>query len=187
MACTCNNCNSDPCGCKDHGLTTPCGYTECSTGNERCDDVQCTECVSYCGSTFRIETPTGILKVESGERLDQILQKFALMFVHGIDVCAADNVHHAPYNLYAETVTSTTIDIVWGGISSLSEEFDVFYDTIDTPSGWTQANANPLATAIDKYTIIDLAPATEYKIKVESTFGGLTCDSVEILVTTLSA
>jgi len=187
MACKCNKCNSNPCGCKDHGLTTPCAYTECGVGNERCDDIQCTECVSYCGSTFRIETSSGILKVESGERLDQILQKFALMIANGIDVCTADNVHHAPYNLYADKITSTTVDIVWDGISSLSESFSVYYDTVDAPSGWTQANTNALATAVNTYTVEELDPETEYKIKVVSTFGSNTCDSVEILVTTLEA
>ena len=54
MACNCSNCNTDPCGCQDHGLTTPCTYTNCATGNERCDDVQCTECVSYCGTSFQV-------------------------------------------------------------------------------------------------------------------------------------
>lgn len=187
MACTCSNCNSDPCGCKDHGLTTPCGYTECGVGNERCDDVQCAECVSYCGTSFQVESSVGLFKIESGERLDQILQKMALMLVNGFGLCNADNVHHAPYNLYAEGITNTTVDVVWGGISSLSTSFSVYYDTVLTPSGWTPANTTALAPAINNFTIINLAPNTEYKIKVVSTFGAVTCDSVEILITTLPA
>lgn len=184
MSCNCNTCKSSPCGCSDHSLTTTCGYTDCSPGKERCDDVQCTECVSYCGSTFQVETPSGILKVNSGERLDQIIQKFSLIIANGLGTCTADNVHHAPYNLYAEDITDTTITAVWGGISSLSTAFNVYYDTVTAPSGWVLANATPLATAIDDFEISLLAPNTEYKIKVVSLFGSLTCDSVEILVTT---
>ena len=75
---SCTNCNnSSPCGCKDTALTTPCGYTQCGIGNERCDDVQCAECVSYCGTSFQVTTPEGVLKIDSGERLDQIIQKFS--------------------------------------------------------------------------------------------------------------
>jgi len=187
MSCKCNSCNSDPCGCKDHGLTTPCGYTDCGVGNERCDDIQCAECVSYCGTSFQIESVAGLFKIESGERLDQILQKMALMLVNGFGVCNADNVHHAPYNVYAEQITDTTVDVVWGGISSLTNSFSVYYDTVVSPTGWTLANTTILAPAINDFTIINLAPNTEYKIKVVSSFGGSTCDSVEILVTTLSA
>lgn len=187
MACnSCDKCKSSTCGCNDHSLTTTCGYTDCSPGNERCDDVQCAECVSYCGTSFRVETPGGSLKVESGERLDQIVQKFALMIANGLGVCTADNVHHAPYNVYAEDITDTTLSVVWGGISSLSTAFDVYFDTVTSPTGWIQANALPIATAVSDFQITALTPATEYKIKVVSTFGGSTCDSVEILVTTLA-
>lgn len=186
MACTDCNKTSNPCGCKDTALTTPCGYTKCDTGNERCDDVQCTECVSYCGTSFQIETPGGILKVDSGERLDQVIQKFALMIANGLGTCTATNVHHAPYNVYAEDITDTTLSVVWGGISSLSASFDVYFDTVTSPTGWVQVNTLPIATAVSDFQITALTPATEYKIKVVSTFGGSTCDSVEILATTLA-
>ena len=183
--CNCN-CSKLPCGCSDIRHETPCGYTDCSPGNERCDDVQCTECVSYCGSTFQVETPGGILKVNSGERLDQIIQKFSLMIANGLGVCTADNVHHAPYNVYAEDITDTTLSVVWGGISSLSTSFNVYFDTVAGPTGWVLANTLPIATAVSDFQITALTPATEYKIKVVSTFGGSVCDSVEILVTTLA-
>jgi hypothetical protein len=186
MACTgCNN-SSNPCGCKDTGLTTPCGYTQCGVGNERCDDVQCAECVSYCGTSFQIESPGGILKVESGERLDSILQKFALMIVNGVGPCTADNVHHAPYNLYAEGITNTTVSIVWDSISSLSLGVNVFFDTVLTPSGWVQANSLVIIPAVSTFEITGLNPNTDYKIKLTSTDGSALCDSVEILVKTLA-
>jgi hypothetical protein len=186
---SCTNCNnSSPCGCKDTALTTPCGYTQCGIGNERCDDVQCTECVSYCGTSFQVTTPEGVLKIDSGERLDQIIQKFALMIANGLGACNADNVHHAPYNLYAEGSTNTTISIIWNGISSLSEGVHIYYDTVISPSGWVQANTTLLDPAVLDFTIITLSPNTEYKIKLTSLYGIMdnACDSVEILVTTLT-
>jgi len=183
----CNNCNSsnNPCGCKDTTLTTPCSYTQCGVGNERCDDVQCAECVSYCGTSFQIESPGGILKVESGERLDQIIQKFALIITKGLGACTADNVHHAPYNLYAETITNTTTSITWNGISSISIGVNVFYDTVISPSGWIQANTSLLIPTVSDFTITELNPDTEYKIKLQSTTGNGTCDTLEILIKTL--
>lgn len=186
MSCNCSSCDSNPCGCKDHALTTPCGYTQCGVGNERCDDVQCAECVSYCGTSFQVESSSGLFKVESGERLDQIIQRMALMIVNGFGSCNASNVHHAPYNLYAQNISSTSLSVVWNGISSLSTSFDVYFDTVISPSGWVQLNILPIAIATSDFQITGLAPSTEYKIKVVSSFGSLTCDSVEILVTTLT-
>jgi len=180
------SCSKIPCGCSDVKHETPCGYTDCGSGNERCDDVQCTECVSYCGSTFQVESPGGILKVESGERLDQILQKFALMITKGLGACTADNVHHAPYNLYAEGITNTTASIVWSGISSLSVGVNVFYDTVIAPSGWVQSNSAILIPAVSDFIVTTLNPDTEYKIKLQSTDGSTVCDTVEILIKTLA-
>ena len=185
MSCNCNKNSSKPCGCKDSSYATPCGYTECSVGNERCDDVQCTECVSYCGTSFQIETAAGIFKIQSGERLDQILQKMALTIVNGLGACTADNVHHAPYNVYAQGIEANKATVVWNGASSLSASFNVQYDTVVTPSGWTTANLTPISVLESKFEITGLTTATDYKIKVQSLFGGVYCDSVEILITTL--
>lgn len=197
MACNnnCENCNGCqdsncscsklPCGCSDVAYETQCGYTQCGVGNERCDDVQCVECVSYCGTSFQIETTNGILKIDSGERLDQVIQKFALMIANGLGACTANNVHHAPYNVYAENITDTSLSIVWNNISSLSLGINVFYDTLTNPSGWVQANSVLLTASINDFNITTLSPDTEYKIKLTSTDGGTLCDSVEILVKTL--
>jgi len=185
MACnTCNNISSK-CGCKDAALTNPCTYTSCGDGNERCDDIQCTECVSYCGSSFQVVAAGGTLKIETGERLDQILQKMALMIANGLGACTADDVHHAPYNVYATTITDTTVNVIWNGISSLTSTFNVYYDTVTAPSGWVLANATPLASAVNNFDVSLLTPSTDYKIKITSVdAGAATCDSVEILVTT---
>ncbi len=179
-------CSNIPCGCKDVTPSGPCGYSLCTTGNERCDDVQCTECVSYCGSTFQIETASGLLKIESGERLDQIVQKFALMIANGLGACTADNVHHAPYNVYSEAVSNNKLTIVWDGISSLSTGFNIYFDTVVTPTGWVQANTAVIVPTETTFEVTNLLPDTEYKFKILAIAGASTCSSVEILVSTLA-
>ena len=47
MACKrCGHTKSSPCACQDHGLTTPCSYTNCET--PACEQVYCIECVIEC-------------------------------------------------------------------------------------------------------------------------------------------
>ena len=181
-----NKCKSN-CGCSDNSVPMPCTYTDCGVGNERCSDIQCAECVSYCGTTFQVVTDSGNFKVEKGERLDSIIQKLVLATIKGFPGCSADNVHHAPYNLYAETIGSTSVNIVWNGESSETAGIDVQYDTLISPSGWVTANTVPVAPEVFKFEIKELAPSTNYKIKLVSTDGSSTCDSVEILITTLSS
>ena len=192
MACNCSNCNTDPCGCQDHGLTTPCTYTNCATGNERCDDVQCTECVSYCGTSFQvIGGSENVLKVVTGERLDQIIQKFALMIANGFGTGNADNVHHAPYNVYAEAITDTSITVVWNGISTGltgDMELDIYVDS-GGGYGVSPVNANGInPSATTKFIITNLASDTEHKIKVQSKLNSADPqDSVELIVRTLAS
>jgi len=189
--CTCGGVNpcpgQTPCGCNDTMLTSPCNYTDCGVGNERCDDVQCAECVSYCGTSFQVAGPNGLLAINSGERLDAILQKFALVIAKGLGACTSVNLHHAPYNLYAANITNSTVDIVWGGTSSLSVGLNVYY-AINTPTAvWIQANTTSISQLLNNYTISNLAPSTSYKIKVESiNVTSNVCDSVEIIVTTIA-
>jgi hypothetical protein len=187
MACNCNKCKpTKNCGCTDTGIVTPCTYTDCSTGSERCADVQCTECVSYCGTSFQVGSTGTLIKIETGERLDSIIQKFALMLSQGVGACTADNLHHAPYNFYATAITKTTATLLWNGESTLTVGISVYYDTI-TPTGWVLANAVAVAPGVLKYELTGLAPTKNYKIKLISTDAGVaTCDSVEILVDTLS-
>ena len=77
MACNCTKC-SQSCGCADTALTNACTYTDCSVGSERCDDIQCAECVSYCGTSFQIGVATKRITITKGERLDSIIQKYEI-------------------------------------------------------------------------------------------------------------
>ena len=65
MACNCSN-NSSNCGCSDVALTNPCSYTDCSVGSERCEDIQCASCVSYCGTSFQIGDSGSKIVITSG-------------------------------------------------------------------------------------------------------------------------
>lgn len=182
--CKCNNCNpSKPCGCQDTAITNPCTYTDCSVGSERCEDVQCAECVSYCGTSFEIGGVGTLIKIETGERLDSIVQKLALMLSAGVGACTADDLHHAPYNLYATTITSTGATILWNGESSLTASIEVY---VDPGTGYVLKDT--VAPTVLKSIITGLTPATNYKIKlVSKDAAAATCDSVVLLVTTLAS
>lgn len=182
MACNCNKCNpSKPCGCSDPALTNPCTYTDCSVGSERCADAQCAECVSYCGTTFQVGGVGSLIKIETGERLDSIIQKLALMISEGVGACTADDVHHAPYNVYAANVTNNSAVILWNGESSLTTQIEVFAD-----SGSGYVSMGTVSATILELALTSLTSATDYKIKLVSTDSlAATCDSVEILFTTI--
>jgi len=181
MACNCNKCNPNKCGCSDPAITNPCTYTDCSVGSERCSEVSCTECISYCGTTFQIGTAGSLLKIETGERLDSIIQKMALMMSQGIGGCTSDDLHHAPYNLYAANVTNNGAMILWNGESTLTTQIEVF---VDPGTGYVSAGV--VSPTVLQLALTGLVGATNYKVKLTSTdAGAATCDSVEILFTTL--
>ena len=187
MSCNCNKCNPNKaCGCNDTALHAPCSYTDCSVGSERCEDVQCAECVTYCGTSFQVVKGADVFQINEGDRLDMILQKLSLIMINGFGECNADNLHHAPYNVYATQITNTTATILWNAESSLTTGISVYYDTVIAPSGWTLANNIPVAPTVLTYQLTGLTPSTQYKIKLVSDNGISICESVEILITTLA-
>jgi hypothetical protein len=187
MACNCNKCNtSKNCGCNDTALSTPCTYSDCSVGSERCADIQCAECVSYCGTTFEVGTLGSILKIESGERLDSIIQKFALILSQGLGTCTSDDVHHAPYNVFATNITNNSATIQWNNVSTDTQTLTVeYYQPI---IGWQIATSGLVNTTLS-YELITLLPATTYKVRIVSSDASvptpLTCSSVVIVFDTL--
>jgi|19_taG_2_1085344.scaffolds.fasta_scaffold118664_1 hypothetical protein len=189
MSCpTCNNCGkSDPCACKDTALTTPCAYTDCTDPNaEQCESIQCAECVSYCGPSFQVtDEPGGVLEViidvQTGERLDTVLQKFALIIA---DNCGSVDGDHAPYTVTVSNITTTEVTVLWSDISSISTGFNVYYGTtLQVPL--TLATLAPLANTVSSYTVTGLTPGTDYRFRIEAIGSVLDCNSVEVLATTL--
>lgn len=187
MACNCTKC-STKCSCSDTALTNPCTYTDCSVGSERCDDIQCAECVSYCGTSFQILSGDAILQITKGERLDSIIQKFSMILANGLGACTSNSGTHDPYNVFAGLITSSTANILWNGISGSSTGVNI-YTSPQTGGGsnvWTLQNSVPIATTIFNYTITNLFASTAYKVKVVEVSNTPGCAPIEILFSTLA-
>jgi len=185
MACNCTKCSSK-CSCADTALTNPCSYTDCSVGSERCDDIQCAACVSYCGTSFQIGDTSNQIVITSGERLDSIIQKFSMILVNGLGACTSNDVQHDPFNVFAGTITSSTANILWNGIYSNSTGINIYYDTQVNPTGWVLANSTPIVTTVTNYTITNLVASTAYKVKVVDNGNSSACKPIEILFSTLA-
>jgi len=185
MACNCTKCSSK-CSCSDTALTNACTYTDCSVGSERCDDIQCVECVSYCGTTFQVGDPSALIQISKGERLDSIIQKFAMILSNGLGACTSNDLQHDPYNVYAGVITASTASVLWNGIWSSSTGINIYYDTQIAPTGWTLANPAPIATTISDYTITNLLASTAYKVMVVDNGNNVSCKPIEILFSTLA-
>lgn len=180
--CNCNKCNpTRGCGCADSPDRTPCSYSDCSVGSERCSDVQCAECVSYCGTSFQVGSSTNMIKIDTGERLDSIIQKLSLMITSSAGACASDDIHHAPYNVYASNITNNSAMIIWNGESTATVQIEVFSFIGGVPT--SQGIVGPTVLQL---AITGLTAATNYSVILVSTdsIAG-TCESVEILFTTL--
>lgn len=187
MACNCNKCNTNKnCGCNDSSLTTPCTYSDCGVGSERCADVQCAECVSYCGTTFEVGSINNLIKIETGERLDSIVQKFALILSQGLGSCTSDDLHHAPYNVFATDITSSSVRIQWNNISTSTQTFAVEYYDTSVGLPWLTA-ASGLVNTVLYYDLSTLSASSQYKVRIVSTdSGAATCQSVSIIFDTIA-
>tara|TARA_Y100000590_G_C15578612_1_gene961436 strand:+ start:656 stop:1213 length:558 start_codon:yes stop_codon:yes gene_type:complete len=183
---SCHKCKSSPCGCNDHGLETPCTYNDCEQPSEPCEDIQCAECVSYCGPYFQITEPgdpTDVLfSVSTGDRLEEILQKIAL-YLKQPD-CAKPYDNHAVYHVQLSNITNDSVLVTWSGVSTTTTGFNVYWSEI---SGvWVQANIGlPLAASATQFNVTGLDPQTTYLFKVEALDPAGDCDSVEVEATTL--
>ena len=186
MACNCTKC-SQSCGCADTALTNACTYTDCSVGSERCSDVQCAECVSYCGTSFQIGDAAARITITKGERLDSIIQKYAMILSNGLGACTSNDLQHDPYNVYAGVITSSTANVIWDGIWSSSTGINIYIDTQIAPGGWVLQNATPIVTTVNNYTITNLLASTAYKVKVVDNGNSSNCKPLEILFSTLAS
>jgi len=182
MACNkCGYTKSSPCACQDHGLTTPCSYTDCTrkANTETCEDIQCIECVSYCQDSFCVTNSANqTFCVNKGEKFDLILQKL-VMFI-ATPACWNSNIAH----LFKNTVTNNSVELMWQGIPTGTTAIKVYYAT--TSGAYTLATATPLSAATSSYVVTGLSPNTAYKFKVAATTGSATCDSVELYVNTIA-
>ena len=189
MACNkCGHTKSSPCACKDHGLTTPCSYADC-TGSfdtkrghpEHCDEIICTDCVARCRNTFqKTNDANQTLYAFAGDKLDVILQR---MFIFATTpACYNISIPHIWHDDSA--TTSTTVTINWDSVPAGQTAINVEYATEN--GTFVQDNAVSLSTATNiTYTVgnvTPLLPNTVYRFRLKTE----TCYSVELLVRTLN-
>ena len=178
MACNkCGHTKSSPCACQDHGLTTPCSYSDCTRGasTETCEDIQCAECVSYCQETFSVTQGGNTLGVTEGERLDFILQRFALFIQYQA------NWDKSILHLFRDTLTNSTVKLMWQGVPNGVTAIKVH----QANAGGAYSLIATLGAGATEYQVTGLTPATNYQFKVAATVGGTDYDSVDLFITTL--
>ena len=177
---SCNNCNCHSgtkcnnlnCGCADTSASMPCTYTDCSRGDaEKCDDIQCAQCVSYCSNTFTTTVGTNPFTITKGERLDRILQRIALF------LSDPNCILGAPQLIYITETTTNSITVGWSGVPPLST-VSVEY-RVQGAAGWQQA-VTGLTTSTTEHIITNLVSNTIYDVRVVNG----TCSSVVILAET---
>jgi hypothetical protein len=127
------------------------------------------------------------LQITKGERLDSIIQKFAMILSNGLGTCTSNDIEHDPFNVYAGVITSSTASILWNGTWSGSTGVSIYYNTQIAPGAWVLANPVPIVPTIFNYTITNLSASTAYKVKVVNGVGSSrSCNSIEILFSTLA-
>ena len=128
-----------------------------------------------------------MITITSGERLDSIIQKYAMILANGLGACTSSDVQHDPYNVYAGTVTKDSAEVLWDGIWSSSTGINVYIDTQIAPGGWVLQNTTPIVTTINNFKITNLTASTAYKVKVVDNGNSAACKPIEILFSTLAA
>ena len=197
MSCnTCGNKTSSPCACQDHGLTTPCSYTECTT--TVCEEVYCADCVVNCSSSAGLSmgaiswdaeisaglTSTAGIQMRSGDSVEEILQRIALFVADPVG--GTNSVPLAIAPLTVGDRTSSSIEIKWSDVP-LAVTSVAIYQATATSATWTLNST--ITTSIQttlKKTITGLTANTAYKFKLVSSDGTTSANSVAVYANTLS-
>lgn len=189
MACNkCGTTKSSPCACQDHGLVTPCSYSDCipdrkGSHPEHCGEVYCTDCVSRCRNSIQAPNAANqYIFANNGDKLDNIIQRMFLFATQ--PACYDTSISHLWHD--PDLTTQSTVTLKWDSIPASVTTIDVQYSTM--AGAWvTDTAAASLNTLTYEYTVGNvaaLAPNTTYKFRLVSDGGA--CTSVELLVTTLS-
>ena len=181
MACNrCGHTKSSPCACKDHGLTTPCSFTNCTTTT--CDEVFCYECVIDCykfpelrlNKTWAAEDTTGTISnpndefyVSKADNMLTMLQRLALRVTDPAGAQTSAQLAIAP--VFVDTVLSTSLKINWSNTPSTVTSISIYQAPAQ---GTTYTLVTTLSTNLaitTSYTLTNLTPSTGYKYKLIST------------------
>ena len=195
---SCNRCGhtkSSPCACQDHGLTTPCSYTNCKDGTA-CEEVICAECIIDCSTggraTGRVswdaETSTGLtstegLQMRSGDSVTEMLQRTALFVADPVGGAKSAPLAIAPFT--AGTRTNNSIELNWTNVPTTITSVTI-YQAVANSRAWTLHSTinTKVATTLTK-TITGLNANTAYKFKLVSSNGSTSANSVALYADTL--
>lgn len=192
----CIKCKSSPCACNDHGLETPCVYTECTEPSEPCEEIICDECIKYCGPTVQIRTdeaefidPKRILSINQDEPLAETLQKL-LLWIQDKDCAGQDDPDgHAPYYVYTSSIAQLQFQVNWTGETQavIAPVAPVTYEvSLSDDGGTTYVVQGSVAPGVGSFVITGLAAANNYVVAVEMVGADASrCMSVQVHVTTL--
>jgi hypothetical protein len=194
MACNrCGHTKSSPCACQDHGLTTPCSYTNCET--PACEELYCVECIVECTPPDREKgeivwdaeqsagtTSTRGIQARANDSSQEIMQRIALFAADPAGGAKTASLAIAPF--YTANTTATTLDLLWKNVPSTATSISI-YQAPEASTTWTLVTAltSKLATST-KYTISGLLPATGYKFKMICTDGTNSANTVAVYSTT---
>lgn len=200
MACNrCGHTKSSPCACQDHGLTTPCSYTNCET--PACEEVICSECVVECNSkhnrstgsvTWEAEKSSGMtstpgIAVRQAASNTELLQRLALATT---DPGGGDTIGVAIAPFSVSSLSATSVVLSWSNVPTVVTSVSI-YRAPASSSTWTLHKTinSKVATTLTE-TISDLTTRTAYKFKLVSSAPGgegranINANSVALYVTT---
>ena len=204
MACSkCGHTKSSPCACHDHGLTTPCSYTNCDdrTNFNICEEVFCYECVKDCTITTddkfytvwdaentNVSSPTNSapgLNVLHGENIVGILQKMALMTMETSNAANINRLNVSPVTIGDVTTTSATISWKYQPYTFFPiTQIEIFQSSYSGTTWSSIATLNAGLAGITSYNITGLAPGIGYKFKLVITDPNGSANSVAVFVNT---
>ena len=195
MSCnTCGNKTSSPCACQDHGLTTPCSYSECTT--TICEEVYCAECVINCSDSagrstgsisWDAEVSAGLtsaagLQMRSGDSVEEMLQRISLFIADPVGGVNSVPLAIAPLTVGART--SSSIQIKWSDVP-LAVTSVLVYQAAAASTTWTlNSTINTSIQTTLQQNITGLIANTAYKFKLVSSDGTTSANSVAIYVNT---
>ena len=177
----CSKCNktNNLCGCTDSAIQMPEGFANCPTpceiDAETCTEVFDMHCVCYQGPGI-VE-----LDIQTGDRLDEVMQKLVLAITYPGCVDFADpNACQSPLNVTILKIGSTTLDFTWD-IVPIAVSYTVEYKT-STSTTWL-INP-PIAQPINAATLIGLLPDTIYDLRIKADCATSSCYSLNIRIKT---
>lgn len=175
---SCSKCKNKPCGCEDHGLTTP---PVCAQDTFDCPAPEpCSETFSDC-CVIHINDTIVDINLQKGDRLCDILQRLTLLITNPGCILPGSTCLSV-LGLQSTTITTTTIAIAWQP-STTAINYLVEYK-LSSAVTWT---ALPAIVPVANPTAVigGLTPGETYDIRVASICAAGSCYSVTIQTQTV--